>query len=274
VTDHYAVIGNPIAHSKSPAIHAAFAHQTGQHMDYGRILGSLDDFSGDVRRFVAAGGRGLNVTVPFKEQAWRLLANRSARAERAGAVNTLIVQDGGLLRGDNTDGIGLVHDLADNHGFNFSNKRVLLLGAGGAARGVLGALLESGPAELLIANRTATKALDLARNTADNRVTGHGLDKLAGRQFDLIVNATSSGLGGHVPPLPSDCLADGAWAYDLLYADHLTPFCCWAKARGAKRVLDGLGMLVEQAAESFALWRGVRPDTAPVIKQLRGGAQR
>jgi shikimate dehydrogenase len=272
MTDHYAVIGNPVAHSKSPAIHAAFAHQTGQHLAYERILGSLDDFPGDVRRFVAAGGRGLNVTVPFKQQAWDLLGDRSPRADAAGAVNTIIVLDGGLLRGDNTDGVGLVRDLADNHGFAFPAKRVLLLGAGGAARGVLGPLLETDPAALVIANRTASKAVELAVAAADDRVSGCSLDELAGRRFDLIINATSIGLAGGVPAIPDDCLADGAWTYDMLYSDEPTPFCRWATVHGAARALDGLGMLVEQAAESFFLWRGVRPRTPPVIELLRGVA--
>jgi len=273
--DHYAVIGNPIGHSKSPQIHAAFARQTGQHLEYGRILGRLDDFAGDVRRFVAEGGRGLNVTVPFKEQAWELLADRSPRAEQAGAVNTIIVQDGGLLRGDNTDGPGLVRDLADNHGFEFTGKRVLLLGAGGAARGVLSPLIDAEPAELIIANRTAARARDLA-GSAPGPVHGCGLDELVERcaagdgAFDLIINATSSGLDDQVPDIPPACIADGGWVYDMLYGDALTPFCRWGRAHGAARVLDGLGMLVEQAAESFLLWRGVRPDTAPVIAMLRG----
>jgi shikimate dehydrogenase len=270
--DRYAVIGNPIAHSKSPLIHAAFARQTGQRMEYGRLLGSLEDFAGDVRAFVADGGRGLNVTVPFKQQAWALLADRSPRAEAAGAVNTIIVLDDGRLRGDNTDGVGLVRDLADNQGLDFTGKRVLLLGAGGAARGVLGALLDAGPAALTIANRTAHKAVDLARSAADERVDGRGLDQLAGRTFDLIVNATSSGLHGGVPDLPGGLLAPGGWTYDMVYGDEPTPFCRWAEAQGAARALDGLGMLVEQAAESFFLWRGVRPETKSVIAGLRRGS--
>ncbi|MCF7992496.1 MAG: shikimate dehydrogenase [Thiohalocapsa sp.] len=274
MTDRYAVIGNPIAHSKSPAIHGAFAAQTHQHMDYGRILGNPDDFAGDVRSFVAAGGRGLNVTVPFKEQAWALLADHSSRAQAAGAVNTIIVLDGGLLRGDNTDGVGLLRDLTRNHGFAPARKRMLLLGAGGAARGVLQPLLDSGPAELVIANRTADKARGLAdalRAGTNGNLHGCGLDALAGRRFDLIINATSSGLDGDVPDIPDDCLADDGWAYDMLYADSTTPFCRWAVEHGAARALDGLGMLVEQAAESFFLWRGVRPLTAPVMEMLRGG---
>jgi shikimate dehydrogenase len=270
MTDHYAVIGNPIAHSKSPAIHAAFARQTGQRMDYGRILGSLEDFPGNVRAFVADGGRGLNVTVPFKQEAWALLADRSERAEAAGAVNTIIVLDDGRLRGDNTDGVGLVRDLTVNQGFDFEGKRVLLLGAGGAARGVLGALLEAGPGSLTIANRTVAKAQELAA-TAAGEVHSCGFDQLTGRRFDLIVNATSSGLHGEVPPLPEGLLAAGGWVYDMVYGDAPTPFCRWGEAQGAARCLDGLGMLVEQAAESFRLWRGVRPDTQPVIAMLRPG---
>jgi shikimate dehydrogenase len=272
VSDRYAVIGNPIEHSKSPAIHGAFARQTGQRIEYGRILGSLDDFAGDVRRFVAAGGRGLNVTVPFKEQAWRLLADRTPRADGAGAVNTIIVREGGLLQGDNTDGAGLIRDLRDNHGLDFNGRRVLLLGAGGAARGVLRPLLQAGPATLVIANRTASKAVRLAAERGLEGVLGCGLEELTGRRFDLIINATSSGLQGEVPPLPDDCVADGAWCYDMLYADTTTPFCRWAERRGAVRVIDGVGMLVEQAAESFSLWRGIRPETAPVIEMLRAGA--
>ncbi len=319
MTDRYAVIGNPIAHSKSPVIHAAFAAQTGEPIEYARILGDPDDFAGDVRRFVAEGGRGLNVTVPFKTQACELLDDLSEQARAAGAVNTLIVRDGGLLRGDNTDGIGLLRDLTANHGFALSDKRVLLLGAGGAARGVLRPLLEASPAELLIANRTGAKAETLAAQFATQfgdlssddsafaprgtpldssahstvavsdesggpssapqrtrrgqpvAVAGSGLEEIAGLRFDLIINATSSGLDGQVPAIPDDCLAEGGWVYDLLYADAPTPFCRWGQARGAAQVLDGLGMLVEQAAESFWLWRGVRPQTAPVIDRLRGG---
>lgn len=270
MTDHYAVIGHPIAHSKSPIIHAAFARQTRQDLEYGRLLGALDDFAGDVRRFLAEGGRGLNVTVPFKEQAWALADERSARAELAGAVNTLIRLADGRLRGDNTDGVGLVRDLSDNHGFDFKGTRVLMLGAGGAARGVLQPLLETGLARLVIANRTASKALELARLGASlGPVEGCGFDGLAGERFDLIINATSAGLADAVPAIPDDCLAPGGWTYDMLYGDRPTPFCRWGAEHGAARVLDGLGMLVEQAAESFRLWRGVRPDTAPVIESLR-----
>ncbi len=270
--DRYAVIGNPIAHSKSPLIHGAFARQTGQDLEYGRILGELGDFAGGVGRFFDAGGRGLNVTVPFKEQAWALASERSARAEAAGAVNTLLPLPGGGLFGDNTDGVGLIADLAVNHGFDFSGKQVLLLGAGGASRGVLAPLLGTNVARLVIANRTASKARDLAaRVVALGLVEGCGLDEIGPSVFDLVVNGTSAGLAGEVPEIPA-CLAPGGWTYDMLYADEPTPFCRWGRAQGAVRALDGLGMLVEQAAESFRLWRGVRPETRPVIDTLRGRA--
>ena len=269
MTDQYAVIGHPIEHSKSPQIHNEFARQTCQNMAYGRIQGNPDDFAGDVRRFLAGGGRGLNVTVPFKEQAWAMADERSPGAESAGAINTLIPLPDGRLRGDNTDGVGLARDLARNHGFDFCGKRVLLLGAGGASRGVLRPLLETGLDSLVIANRTVFKATDLAATTAEERVSGCGLDRLAGRTFDLIINATSAGLDGEVPAIPHDSLAAGGWTYDMLYGDEPTPFVRWGSERSAVLALDGLGMLVEQAAESFFLWRGVRPVTSPVIAMLR-----
>jgi shikimate dehydrogenase len=273
--DRYAVIGNPIAHSKSPLIHAAFARQTAQDMVYDRVLGSRDDFAGDVRRFVAEGGRGLNVTVPFKEDAFALADERSERAQAAGAVNTLIVLGEGRLRGDNTDGVGLVRDLCCNHRFMLEGARVLLLGAGGASRGVLRPLLAERPALLVIANRTAAKAVELAASVAGlGPVEGGGLTELRGRRFDLVVNATAAGLGGEVPYLPDDCLADGAWVYDMMYGSEPTAFVRWGLAHGAAKALDGLGMLVEQAAESFFLWRGVHPDTGPVIEALRRGLAR
>ncbi|MCU0970709.1 MAG: shikimate dehydrogenase [Gammaproteobacteria bacterium] len=272
MTDRYAVIGNPIAHSKSPLIHAAFARQTGQDIHYGRILGSREDFAGDVRRFVEEGGRGLNVTVPFKEEAFALARERSERAETAGAVNTLIVLPGGRLRGDNTDGVGLVRDLCCNHRFMLEGARLLLLGAGGASRGVLPSLLAERPALLVVANRTADKAVRLAAAAAgQGPVEGCGLEQLAGRRFDLIVNGTAAGLQGDVPAIPDGCLADGGWVYDMMYGSEPTAFVRWGQSHGAATALDGLGMLVEQAAESFHLWRGVHPDTAPVIEALRSG---
>jgi len=270
MTDQYAVIGNPIHHSQSPEIHAVFAQQTCQDLHYRRILGDLEEFEADVHEFVATGGCGLNVTVPFKERAFRLADLSSERAQNAGAVNTLIVRAGGLF-GDNTDGVGLVRDLRRNHGFGFTDSRVLLLGAGGAARGVLRPLLAEGPARLVVANRTAAKARALiAGVAAGNTLHGCGLDELAGQSFDLVINGTAAGLDAEVPQIPDDCLANGAWTYDMLYASKATAFVEWGQARGAARALDGLGMLVEQAAESFRLWRGVRPDTAAVIASLRG----
>ncbi|TVQ87998.1 MAG: shikimate dehydrogenase [Chromatiaceae bacterium] len=273
MTDYYAVIGNPIAHSKSPLIHAAFARQTGQHMTYGRLLGSREDFAGSVRDFVAAGGRGLNVTLPFKQQACALLGDLTPRAAAAGAVNTILVQDGGRLHGDNTDGVGLVRDLEQNLGLTLRGRRILLVGAGGAGRGVLPALCAAAPAHLLIANRTAATAravaADLAPAVAGVALAGVGLEALAGQRFDLLINATSAGLDGAVPALPADCIASGGSVYDLFYSDTPTAFCRWGLAHGAVQVHDGLGMLVEQAAESFFLWRGVRPQTAPVIAALR-----
>ncbi|MEJ2642504.1 MAG: shikimate dehydrogenase [Desulfosarcinaceae bacterium] len=269
--DKYAVIGNPIEHSRSPEIHAAFARQTGETIEYERILGNLDDFAGDVRRFLAEGGRGLNVTVPFKEQAWRLANELSPRAHTAGAVNTLIRLEDNSLRGDNTDGVGLVRDLMVNQGFRLQGKRILMLGAGGAVRGVMRPLLEQEPRRVIIANRTAAKAYSLAQGLAAyGQVAGCGFDELEGMQFDLVINGTAAGLQGEVPAIPHGVLAKGGWCYDMLYGRQETPFQHWGREHHAARSLDGLGMLVEQAAESFNLWRGILPETAPVIALLRG----
>ena len=271
MTDRYAVIGNPIEHSKSPLIHQAFAKQTGEALHYQRLLGDLDHFEDEVRRFFADGGCGLNVTVPFKERAWSMVQQRSERAQSAGAVNTLIPLADGCLHGDNTDGAGLVRDLTVNHGYLLSGSRILLLGAGGASKGVARPLLESGPEQLVIANRTADKARLLANTLqALGPVGGCGLDELEGQQFDLIINGTAAGLQGEVPPLPSAILASGGWTYDMLYGSEPTAFVRWGERQRAGKALDGLGMLVEQAAESFFVWRGVRPETTPVIAQLRG----
>jgi shikimate dehydrogenase len=270
MTDKYAVIGNPIEHSKSPQIHCAFAEQTHQELEYGRILGG--DFAQDVQHFFSAGGSGLNVTVPFKEEAWRLADERSGRADTAGAVNTLISLPGERLLGDNTDGAGLVTDLQTNHGCMLEGTEILLLGAGGASRGVLRPLLETQPKRLVIANRTASKAADLAAAVADlGTVESCGLDGLSGQKFDLIINGTSAGLEGHAPNIPNEILKIGGWTYDMMYGDEPTAFVLWGQGQGASKAMDGLGMLVEQAAESFFLWRGIRPDTAPVIGMLRRG---
>lgn len=266
MTDHYAVFGNPIAHSKSPRIHAEFARQSGQDMAYAALLAPLDGFVEVVAAFRAGGGRGGNVTVPFKEQAHALSDRLTPRAEAAGAVNTLAFSVDGVL-GDNTDGAGLVRDLTANLGLDLAGRRILLMGAGGAARGVVLPLLEQRPERLFIANRTAARATELAGHFGRG-VAGGGYDVLAGQSFDLVVNATAASLAGDLPPLPEGVFAPGALAYDMMYGRE-TPFLAFAQARGA-RLSDGLGMLVEQAAEAFLLWRGVRPDTAPVIAGLRG----
>lgn len=269
--DKYAVIGNPIEHSKSPQIHAAFAQQTGEAVEYTRLLGNLDDFEGDVHRFLAEGGQGLNVTVPFKEQAWQLADQLSDRAHTAGAVNTLIRLDKNQWRGDNTDGIGLIRDLSSNNGFSIKGKRVLILGAGGAVRGVVRPLLEEQPSRLIIANRTATKAYALATGLIGfGPVAGCGLGELQGMAFDLIINGTAAGLNGNIPEIPDTILAAGGWCYDMFYSNEATAFQQWGRDHQAVRAIDGLGMLVEQAAESFWLWRDILPETAPVIRLLRG----
>ena len=273
MTDHYAVVGNPIAHSKSPEIHAAFARQTGHDIDYSRLMAPLDGFRATVEGFRAAGGKGVNVTVPFKLEAFDLADEVSQRAKDAEAANWLRF-DNGRIHADNTDGIGLTRDIGHNLGFRLAGKRVLLVGAGGAAQGVLAPLLEYEPSILTIANRTVEKALRLAETfrhkpvAASSVLCGLRFGELAGHHFDLVINATSSSMQGELPPLPADAFAAGALAYDMMYGATPTPFLAFAAAHGAKTA-DGLGMLVEQAAESFLLWRGVRPDTAPVIALLR-----
>jgi shikimate dehydrogenase len=266
MTDRYAVIGNPVAHSKSPWIHAEFARQTQQALDYGRIESPLDGFVRTLDEFRAAGGRGANVTLPFKEQAFSYCGGHtSERARAAAAVNTLRF-DGLAVYGDNTDGVGLVADLERNLGRAIAGKRLLLMGAGGAARGVLQPLLDRGPKVLKIANRTPRRAEELAGHFRN--VKGGGYGDLAGESFDVLINATSAGLANEAPPLPQGIFAPGAFAYDMVYGRD-TPFLALARAAGAA-TSDGLGMLVEQAAESFQLWRGKRPDTAPVLAALRG----
>lgn len=267
--ERYAVMGNPIAHSKSPRIHALFARQTGENLIYDGILVPTNGFTAAVAEFEAAGGRGLNITVPFKQQAWNGVDRHTARAARAGAVNTIAMTPAGRL-GDNTDGAGLVRDLRSNHGVELHERRILILGAGGAARGVLPALLAESPTEVVIANRTRERAELIAAAFVDlGQVTVSDLAALAGEHFDLVINGTSAGLHGEIPALPQDLRVDGATAYDMVYGETPTAFCRWALRHGAARALDGLGMLVEQAAESFLLWRGIRPQTAAVIQALR-----
>ena len=268
--DRYGVMGNPIAHSKSPQIHQLFARQTGQSISYEALLAPLNGFADAVAQFHADGGRGLNITVPFKQHAWQLVNELSPRAELAGAVNTIKFEDDGLWYGDNTDGAGLTHDLTLNHGVVLAGRRILLLGAGGAVRGVLQALLAQQPESIVIANRTVEKAVELAKIFGRlGQVSGTGFEALADQQFDIVVNGTAASLQGERLPLPDDILTVGACCYDMMYSAEATPFQRWARERGAYLALDGLGMLVEQAAESFLLWRGVRPDTAPVIEAIR-----
>ncbi len=267
--DQYAVFGNPIAHSKSPFIHSHFAEETGQALTYTAILVERGNFPNAVAAFRATGGKGLNVTVPFKAEAYAIAEAHSSWAMRACAVNTLYFVDGRLY-GDNTDGVGLLRDLTHNLGLSLSGARVLILGAGGAAQGILQSLLMASPRSVFIANRTPIRAHELARRYSDlGLVAGGGFDSLGEAQYDLVINATSASLQGETPPLPDGLLAEGVWCYDLMYAATPTPFLRWATEHGAEKVADGLGMLVEQAAEAFFLWRGVRPTTAPVIRVLR-----
>ena len=269
MSDRYCVLGNPVAHSRSPAIHAQFAAQSGQDLVYEALLAPLDGFADTVRTFIAAGGKGANVTVPFKEEAFRLSKRLSPRAERAGAVNTLIFT-AGEISGDNTDGAGLVRDIKVNLGFSLADKRILLLGAGGAARGVIAPLLACKPASLMIANRSADKAQVLADQFSDLAAVDAGnFAKTAGGSFDVVINATSASLAGETLPLPAGIFAPGSLAYDMMYGKGETPFLAQARAQGAAHLADGLGMLVEQAAEAFLVWRGVRPDSAPVLAALR-----
>ena len=269
MTDRYAVVGNPVAHSLSPTIHTLFAAQTGQDMTYTALAAPLDGFAATVQQFAAAGGRGLNVTLPFKQQAAALATRLSERASAAGAANTLVFSSDGIYA-DNTDGAGLLQDLEFNLGCRVAERRVLLLGAGGAARGVILPLGGARPRQLTIANRNSDKAARLAAEFSSPQlaILGCGFAQLAGCSFDLIINATSAGLGDSALDLPAGLFAPGAVAYDMVYGRE-TPFMRQARADGAGTVADGLGMLVEQAAVSFLLWRGVRPDTAAVLRQLR-----
>ncbi|MGM3273451.1 shikimate dehydrogenase [Ralstonia sp. 24A2] len=277
-TDRYGVIGNPISHSKSPTIHAAFAQQTGELVRYDRIYAELIAFEETVLTFVREGGKGLNVTVPFKLDAYSMSTSLSLRAESAGAVNTLKF-DGDEIFGDNTDGVGLMRDITHNIGNSLEGERVLLLGAGGAARGVLLPLLEHKPSRVFIANRTADRAnmlvdrFEISAKLHDAELVGGGYEELAVDDvFDVIINATASSLQGGVPPIPGTVFGPNALAYDMMYAAQPTLFMQFAKRYDA-RTWDGLGMLVEQAAESFFVWRGVRPDTAPVLLGMREALQ-
>ncbi|MEY3263695.1 MAG: hypothetical protein RL717_1172 [Pseudomonadota bacterium] len=266
--DQYVVIGNPVAHSKSPAIHAQFAAQTGESIAYERLAAPLDDFAACVHHFMQSGGRGANVTVPFKLEAFALATQLTPRAQAAGAVNTLSFDDGRIV-GDNTDGVGLVRDIVHNAGVVLEGRRILLLGAGGAARGVVMPLLAERPQQLVVANRTVARAQELVQSfpAAAPVLKAAAFDDLSG-QFDVIINATSASLSADLPAVPATLFGPQVFVYDMMYAATPTVFMQWAAQHGA-RVRDGLGMLVEQAAESFFVWRGARPDTAPVYALLR-----
>lgn len=270
----YAVLGKPVAHSKSPDIHRRFAQQTGEAVNYEAIEVEPENFVRFVGEFFAGGGAGLNITLPHKEAAFALAQQHSDRARLAAAANTLYLEAGALCA-ENTDGPGLVRDISHNHGFSITGTAILMLGAGGAARGALAALIEQQPGSITLLNRTRSRAEAIARDFADHAAIIPGdfdsLDKQA--RYDLIINATSLSLSQELPPLYSEWLNSDACCYDMMYADTDTVFVRWAKDHGATLALDGLGMLVEQAAESFRIWRGIRPDTAPVIAALRSAAQ-
>lgn len=268
--DNYCVMGNPVQHSKSPLIHAAFARQTGQNIHYQAILVKEGKFSDALAAFQQQGGKGLNITIPFKQDAWELADRLSPAAVRARAVNTLWFDENGNRFGDTTDGTGLVRDLVENHGISLAGEEILILGAGGAVRGILDPLFDQNPARIVIANRTIARAEELADVFSDRGdFTACGYDDLQGQRFNYVINGTAASLHGEVPPLPEDLLATNAFCYDLMYANEDTVFIKWSKLHGTDRAFDGLGMLVEQAAESFLIWRGIRPDTGPVIEMLR-----
>ena len=268
--DRYAVMGNPVAHSKSPRIHALFAQQAGHKLEYTAIQVDAGGFPQAVDQFAAQGGQGLNVTVPFKQEAFQLADHLSERASIAQAVNTRRFEADGRVFGDNTDGAGLVHDLEKNLGVHLKDRRILILGAGGAVRGVLHPLLHKHPALIVIANRTVATAKELAEEFSQyGKIEASSFEGLKGKHFDLVINGTAASLKGEIPPLPDNLFTKGALAYDMMYGEKSRPFLNWAELHGAEHTADGLGMLVEQAAESFLLWRGVRPETKSVIEKLR-----
>lgn len=269
MTDLYQVTGNPVGHSLSPRIHKAFAEQCDQDLDYRTCKMDSEEFVDRITWQLTSGEiKGTNVTVPHKELAWSLAKNRSKRAELAGAVNTLFLNSDGEICGENTDGSGLVADLQTNLGFDLKGARVLVVGAGGAVRGVILPLLEAGIGELVLTNRTLTKAQYLQELFADNRVSVSCFEEVPGPAYDLVINGTSASLSGDLPPIPNHVIASHTLAYDMMYGKEPTPFCRWANELGATAV-DGLGMLVEQAADAFAIWRGVRPNTANLLNTLR-----
>ncbi len=267
--DSYAVIGNPVSHSKSPLIHAEFAKQTEQALVYTAIEAPLDNFKETLKAFEASGGKGANITLPFKNQAFALADEHSDSALLAQAANTLVFRDN-IIFADNTDGPGLIQDLTGNHHYSLRQKHVLVIGAGGATKGILGPLLAQAPAHLFVANRTPEKAFALAKQfEMHGEIDGVGLSDIEKKPFDLIINSTSASITGETLTLPEEIIGHKTWCYDLFYADEPTPFLAWAKQLGAENCLDGLGMLVEQAAGSFYLWRGAYPETKSVIEMLR-----
>lgn len=267
--DCYAVFGHPINHSKSPKIHQLFAEETQQSIVYEAQDVSAEQFTSVANGFFANGGKGLNCTVPLKELAWRFADHLTERAQLSKAVNTLALQSDGSILGDNTDGHGLITDLVTNHDITLSGKRILILGAGGASRGIIAPILEQSPLSLTLANRTVEKAINLANEfNTKGGITGCGFDQLQHNAFDLIINATSASLNDEIPPIPKEILTDNGYCYDLAYSNKPTAFVRWGLENNALKSLDGLGMLVEQAAEAFFIWRGVRPKTRPVIELL------
>ena len=267
--DRYALVGHPVDHSRSPLIHQLFARQTGASLTYELIDALPEEFETAVRGFGAAGGRGLNVTLPHKEAAFALCTSHGPEASLAGAVNTISFS-GQKLHGDNTDGIGFIRDLTINHECAIADRRVLLLGAGGAARGIVGPILTEQPASLLVANRTLERAEALQRDFGSlGNMSVCRFDDLGDAPaFDIVINATSAGLHGEQPPFPASLVNEGSFCYDLAYSLKPTPFVAWATINGAGSAVQGWGMLVEQAAESFAIWRGQRPDTRPILEKL------
>jgi shikimate dehydrogenase len=267
--DRYAVFGYPIKHSKSPRIHQIFAEQTGQSLEYSAQEVPAEQFPEAVAAFFAKGGKGLNCTIPLKELAWAYADVKTERAQLSKAVNTLALQADGSILGDNTDGRGLVTDLMSNHAVTLAESRILILGAGGASRGIIAPILEQSAHSIVIANRTVDKAINLAAEFHHKgSITGCSFNDLKNRQFDLIINATSTSLSGQLPPLPDALLAEKGVCYDLAYSNEPTVFVRWGLENQALKSLDGLGMLVEQAAEAFFIWRGIRPETRPVIELL------
>ncbi len=274
--DKYAVIGNPIEHSKSPQIHHMFAQQAEDDIMYEALLSPTDGFKETVEAFRKGGGMGLNVTVPFKQEAWELADELSDYAQKAGAVNTLVFRQDGTIYGTNTDGIGLVRDLVENHHSQIQGKRILILGAGGAVRGVLQPLLMQLPSKIFIANRTPERATELAsdmqelaqQNSPACELSGGGFNDIEG-EYDLIINGTAASLQGIMPPIPESCLASGVHCYDMMYGGRPTAFEFWCEDQGATKVMNGLGMLVEQAAESFSIWRTKMPNTKPVLEAMQ-----